>query len=93
MTEHARGAGWGWHIETAVHVIRLILGGVFDRYPKLQIVIGHLGEGLPFMLQRLDIMPLAMTKLAPSDQRLSSGKYSLHVQRLQFYIDLPRPAA
>jgi predicted TIM-barrel fold metal-dependent hydrolase len=48
------GSAWGWHIETAVHVIRLILGGVFDRFPKLQIVIGHLGEGLPFMLPRLD---------------------------------------
>jgi predicted TIM-barrel fold metal-dependent hydrolase len=36
--------GWGWHIETAVHIIRMILGGVFDQYPKLQIVIGHLGE-------------------------------------------------
>ena len=56
--------GWGWHIETAVHVIRLILGGVFDRYPKLQIVVGHLGEGLPFMLPRLDRnLPPAMTKL------------------------------
>ena len=42
-------SGWGWHIETAIHVIRLILGGVFDRYPKLQIVVGHLGEGLSFM--------------------------------------------
>jgi uncharacterized protein len=48
------GPGWGWHIETAVHVIRMILGGVFDRYPRLQIVTGHLGEGLPFMLPRLD---------------------------------------
>jgi len=59
--------GWGWHIETAVHVLRLILGGVFDRYPKLQIVIGHLGEGLPFMLPRLDrnLAP-AVTKLERS---------------------------
>ena len=56
-------SGWGWHIETAVHVIRLILGGVFDRYPTLQLVIGHLGEGLPFMLPRLDNMTPAMTKL------------------------------
>ncbi|MPZ55138.1 MAG: amidohydrolase family protein [Rhizobiales bacterium] len=57
-------AGWGWHIETAVHVIRLMLGGVFDRYPKLQIVIGHLGEGLPFMLPRLErAMPKELTKL------------------------------
>jgi uncharacterized protein len=47
-------SGWGWHIETAIHVIRLILGGVFDRFPKLQVVVGHLGEGLPFMLPRLD---------------------------------------
>jgi predicted TIM-barrel fold metal-dependent hydrolase len=48
------GAAWGWHIETAVHLIRMILGGVFDRYPKLQVVIGHLGEGIPFMLPRLN---------------------------------------
>ena len=58
------GAGWGWHIETAVHVIRLMLGGVFDKYPKLQIIIGHMGETLPFMLQRMDrIMNTEMTKL------------------------------
>ena len=63
VTEMLAGAGWGWHIETAIHVIRLILGGVFDNYPKLQIVIGHMGETLPFMLQRLDVMPMAMTKL------------------------------
>jgi predicted TIM-barrel fold metal-dependent hydrolase len=63
ITNMLAGAGWGWHIETAVHVIRLILGGAFDRFPKLQIVIGHMGEGLPFMIQRLDIMSPAMTKL------------------------------
>ena len=57
-------AAWGWHIETAVHVIRIIVSGVFDRYPKLQLVIGHLGEGLPFMIQRLEQnLPLQMTKL------------------------------
>lgn len=57
-------AGWGWHIETAVHVIRMVLGGVFDRYPKLQIVIGHLGEGIPFMLPRLNRnFPTELTKL------------------------------
>jgi predicted TIM-barrel fold metal-dependent hydrolase len=57
-------AGWGWHIETAVHLIRMILGGVFDRYPKLQVVIGHLGEGIPFMLPRLNKnLPKELTKL------------------------------
>jgi predicted TIM-barrel fold metal-dependent hydrolase len=59
------GPGWGWHIETAVHLIRMILGGVFDRYPKLQIVVGHLGEGIPFMLPRLHKnFPKELTKLA-----------------------------
>lgn len=47
-------SGWGWHIETAVHLIRMVLGGVFDQYPKLQVVIGHLGEGIPFMLPRME---------------------------------------
>src|SRR5262249_60490905 len=55
--------GWGWHIETAVHVIRLILGGAFDRFPKLQLVIGHLGEGLMSLFPRLDNMAPVMTKL------------------------------
>ncbi|MGB6508923.1 MAG: amidohydrolase family protein [Xanthobacteraceae bacterium] len=55
--------GWGWHIETAVHVIRVVLGGTFDRFPKLQLVIGHLGEGLMSMFQRLEVMTPAMTKL------------------------------
>jgi uncharacterized protein len=59
------GSGWGWHIETGVHLIRMILGGVFDRYPKLQVVIGHLGEGIPFMLPRLNRrLPMETTKLA-----------------------------
>lgn len=54
VTNLLASAGWGWHIETAVHVIRMIMGGVFDKYPKLQIIIGHLGEGLPFMLERIN---------------------------------------
>jgi predicted TIM-barrel fold metal-dependent hydrolase len=58
-------AGWGWHIETGVHLIRMILGGVFDRYPKLQVVVGHLGEAVPFMLPRTNRnLPPEMTKLA-----------------------------
>jgi uncharacterized protein len=63
VTDLLTGPGWGWHIETALHAIRIILGGTFDRYPKLQLVVGHLGETLPSMLQRLDVMPLGMTKL------------------------------
>lgn len=47
-------SAWGWHIETAIHILRIILSGAFDRYPSLQIIIGHLGEALPFMLPRID---------------------------------------
>ena len=45
-------AGWGWHSETAIHILRLILSGVLDRLPNLQIIIGHMGEMLPFALAR-----------------------------------------
>ncbi len=61
--EMMAGPGWGWHIETALHVLRMIVGGVFDAHPRLQIVVGHMGETLPFMLQRVDVMAPAMTKL------------------------------
>ena len=64
VAETLATAAWGWHIDTAIHVIRLILSGAFDRYPNLQLVIGHMGETLPFMLQRLDfVLPTQVTKL------------------------------
>jgi uncharacterized protein len=47
-------AAWGWHAETGLHVLRMVLGGVFDRHPRLELVIGHMGEMLPFMLERID---------------------------------------
>lgn len=47
-------AGWGWHAETAVHVLRLVLSGTLDRYPRLRLIVGHMGEGLPTMLDRSD---------------------------------------
>ncbi|KAG6354686.1 hypothetical protein INS49_004704 [Diaporthe citri] len=46
--------GFGWHSDVAVHVLRLYAGGVFDRFPNLKIVIGHFGEMIPFMLQRIE---------------------------------------
>ncbi|RXH54521.1 amidohydrolase 2 [Granulicella sibirica] len=45
-------AGWGWHAETGLHTLRLIVSGVFDRFPDLQLIIGHMGEGLPYALAR-----------------------------------------
>jgi len=47
-------AGWGWHSEVAIHVLRLALSGALDRHPRLKLIIGHMGEGLPAMLARCD---------------------------------------
>jgi 5-carboxyvanillate decarboxylase len=46
--------GWSWAAEVGTHIIRLIGNGVFDQFPRLRIVIGHMGEGLPFFLDRID---------------------------------------
>lgn len=47
-------ATWGWAVETGTHALRLLFGGVFDRFPNVKIVLGHMGEGLPFMRWRFD---------------------------------------
>ncbi|WP_244421339.1 amidohydrolase family protein [Pseudovibrio sp. FO-BEG1] len=59
------GPGYGWHQEIAVQCLRLIVGGVFDRYPNLQIVVGHMGEGLPFYYWRVgeDLDRIAQKRL------------------------------
>jgi uncharacterized protein len=49
-------AGWGWHSETAIHVLRLVLSGALDRHPRLKLIIGHMGEMLPMMMARADDM-------------------------------------
>ncbi|MCY4432006.1 MAG: amidohydrolase family protein [Rhodospirillales bacterium] len=46
------GAGYGWHQEVALQCLRMISSGVFDRFPNLQIIVGHMGEGLPFFYWR-----------------------------------------
>ena len=48
------GPAWGFTIETATAGLRLVLSGVFDAYPNLQIILGHLGEGLPFLIWRIN---------------------------------------
>ena len=48
------GPGWGWHSETAIQILRLVLSGALDRHRRLKLVIGHMGEMLPMMLARAD---------------------------------------
>ena len=52
-------AGWGWHSEVAIHILRMVLAGTFDKHPKLKMIIGHMGEMLPVMLARLDEVSVA----------------------------------
>jgi uncharacterized protein len=47
-------ASWGWHQETAIHVLRMVFAGTFDKHPRLKVIIGHMGEMLPVMLRRID---------------------------------------
>ena len=49
-------AAWGFTVETATQGVRLVLSGVFEKYPNLKIILGHMGEGLPFLLWRIDAM-------------------------------------
>lgn len=49
-------AGLGWHLDVGILAVRLILSGLFDKYPTLKIVAGHWGEGMPMMLDRMDYM-------------------------------------
>lgn len=47
-------AGWGWHCDTALSVLRMYGAGIFWKYPNLKVVVGHMGEMLPYMLDRID---------------------------------------
>ena len=58
---------WGWHQETAVHFLHLVHSGVFDRYPGLQVILGHWGEMIPFYLDRVEeVLPRRITRLERS---------------------------
>ena len=52
--EELARAGWGFAVDTSCHFLRIVFAGVFDAFPKLKIILGHLGEGLPFAMHRLN---------------------------------------
>jgi predicted TIM-barrel fold metal-dependent hydrolase len=55
---------WGWHAEAGLHTVRLAASGTFERHPRLRVIIGHCGEMIPFMLDRIDdMMPRSVTGL------------------------------
>jgi len=98
----ATGA-WGWHAEAGLHVLRMIATGVFDRHPGLRLIIGHCGEMVPFMLDRIDAMlrmdPAPSEYFARNVWVTTSGLFSippvmctigvLGVDRVLFSVDYP----
>jgi 5-carboxyvanillate decarboxylase len=56
-------AGWGFAAEAGLHAMRLIMSGLFDHYPNLKIILGHMGEAIPFWLQRIDNRYLLQVKI------------------------------
>lgn len=77
------GAIYGFGVETGLHLLRMIVTGVFDRFPKLTVVVGHLGEALPFWMYRLDYMHRAgvVSKRYARMQPLTLGKLSEYLRR------------
>jgi 2,3-dihydroxybenzoate decarboxylase len=59
------GATWSWTAETATHALRIVFGGVFERFPGVRLILGHMGETLPFFLWRLDQRAGAFADHAP----------------------------
>ena len=74
------GSPWGFAVETSIHALRLIGSGLFDEYPRLQIILGHLGEGLPFGIWRVDHR-ISRGTLTPK-AKLPLG----HYLRKNFYV-------
>jgi 5-carboxyvanillate decarboxylase len=74
------GALWGYGLEVGTHALRLIIGGVFDRFPKLKICLGHMGEAIHFWRWRLDFMNLRRQNAGQSP-KLQLGKPSEYMKR------------
>jgi gamma-resorcylate decarboxylase len=68
------GSAWGFAAETSIHALRLMGSGLFDEYPKLKVILGHLGEGLPFNIWRADHR-ISRTLGARPKARLPIGYY------------------
>ena len=74
------GSAWAFGVETATHALRLMGSGLFDRHPELQVILGHHGEGLPFLIWRVD------HRVATAPRGLAIKKSFQDYFRQNFYI-------
>jgi 2,3-dihydroxybenzoate decarboxylase len=98
-------AGWGFTVETATTAVRLVLSGMFEKYPNLKCILGHLGEGIPFLIARMDEALSRGSKIKFretfsrhfsvttsgffSDPALLCTMQELGIDRIMFSIDWP----
>lgn len=80
------GAIFGFGVETGMHALRLITSGALDRFPKLRIILGHMGEALPFWMYRLDFMHKAGVLAARYESMKPIKKRPSDYLRENFYI-------
>jgi predicted TIM-barrel fold metal-dependent hydrolase len=85
--------GWAWQVETGTHLLRLMCGGVFDRFPGLKIIVGHMGELIPYTLERLNTaltlgnwLLAAKSKKTPPAGRQPMQKSVLYYLRENVFI-------
>jgi uncharacterized protein len=77
--------GWGWHSEVALESLRLIVAGIFDRFPRLKIIIGHMGENLPFALSRIDTIFSRWGAGATFRRTLTGGPTKLERRAAEYF--------
>ena len=80
-------AGWGWHAECGLHVLRLAVNGTLDRYPRLRVIVGHMGENLPFSLARADERLSRLTGLERSVGEAIIEQ--VHITTAAYFTDPP----
>ena len=74
------GPVWAFAVETAMHALRLMGSGLFDRHPRLTVILGHLGEGLPYNIWRCD------HRIAKSPRGIPARQPMSHYLRSNFYV-------
>jgi predicted TIM-barrel fold metal-dependent hydrolase len=79
------GSG-GWQVETGTHLLRLICGGVFDRLPRLKIIVGHMGELIPYNLKRINLaLTMGHWLIASQEKKTTDSKERAAMQKSVSY--------
>jgi predicted TIM-barrel fold metal-dependent hydrolase len=79
---------WGWQVETGTHLLRLICGGVFDRHPRLKIIVGHMGELVPYNLKRINLaVTMGHWLIASQEKKTTDSEERIGMQKsLSYYM-------